>query len=119
MTAKLITFFKNYSAKCPEDWITEGALMTEDETIHAICGGDYDHWEISKIIEIDLDAMTIKDVTSHIAMEVCAHTFTSRYEPNYKVLTDFLTKHGFTDWYREPVLRYRGSRSDPYHWVAE
>lgn len=81
------------------EWHLEWTLCSFDETVDAICGGDFADFQVSRVLRIELDVGKCADITAVVAHHVCDMTHKKQYAPdNYT--RDFIESHGFTHWYR-------------------
>jgi len=86
------------------EWHREWTLCSFEETVDAICGGDFADFRVSRVLEFTppANAQTdglCRDMTAMIAFAVCRLTHEKEYEPD-EYTRDFIEAHGFTHWYR-------------------
>lgn len=99
MTAFYLTLFKP-TRPGQAEWHLEWPLCDREETITAICGGDFADFKVSRVLRIDPVAGLSADVTADIADGVCALTHEKQYRPD-DYTRAFLEAHGFDGWFQE------------------
>ena len=109
-----------YTKSDPSPYTSELSLagMTREFIVADIRSGQIEN--VDRILEINEADGTCRDATTDIANDVCDATWGAQEEP-FADLRKWLDYHSNSTLgpYVAPVLRYRGSRSDPYYWVAE
>lgn len=94
-----------YSAACPTDWINETPLMalTRENVVKDILDGQIEP-PPARILEINLVAGTVKDVTKEIAAAVGERSLTEELTP-YRDLRDWLDQYGaeYREVYERPL----------------
>ena len=83
-----------YSKPTPTDWIGEAPLacLTREQVVKDIESGQIDPAPV-RVLEIDEQAGTVKDVTSIIAQDVGDLSLNEASEPPFDDLRDWLDKH--------------------------
>ncbi len=99
MAAFYLTLFKPLKPGDGE-WHMEWNLLNRDETVDAICGGDFADFKVSRVLRIDPDNGKCADETSAIAQCVCSRTHEKQYRPD-DYTRAFLEAHGFDGWFQE------------------
>ena len=102
MTAFYLTLFKPLKPGDAE-WHMEWTLCDWDETVDAICGGDFADFKVSRVLEITPSANSqsnglCRDMSFMVAHAVCQRTHEKEYVPDEYTRT-FLEDHGYVDWY--------------------
>ena len=104
MTAFYLTLFKP-TRPGEAEWHLEWPLCDREETVNAICGGDFADFKVSRVLYFapPTEGMTngiCCDVTAEIAKGVCDLTHDKQYRPDANT-RDFLEAHGFDGWFQE------------------
>lgn len=82
------------------EWHMEWTLCSFEETVDAICGGDFADFKVSRVLFVDAAHNECIDVTRMIAKQVCEMTNDKQYRPDANT-REFMEAHGFTGWFEE------------------
>ena len=89
-----------YSGKLPGDWLTEGEIYIDTQTIAAdVASGQFEPAPPKMILEIDTDKGSVKNVTREIAASVGERSHYTAEAP-YAALRSWLDQHG-ADYFRD------------------